>query len=70
MGRGGGGELGEAYSASPALLWTLPAIWTPPIGATLLAWGELWKVEAKEAELEPPLTQGHRDTPPPRPFRA
>lgn len=61
----GWGERREAYSASLALPWTLPAIWTSQIGDVLLAQGEMWEVEAKEAELEPPLTQGHGDPPSP-----
>ena len=27
----------EAYSASSAVPWTLPAVWTPPLGNMLMA---------------------------------
>lgn len=48
----GRGE-GEAYSASSAV---------PSTGDLLLAQGEMPEVDAREAELEAPLTQGRGDS--------
>lgn len=56
-----GREVREAYSASSAVSWILPPIWTPPLGDVLLAQGAMREVRDKDAEQEAPLIQGHSD---------